>query len=706
MQNTDNRIYFNFSYYALKLLGKGLYSNNWTAIAELVANGIDAQATSVKIYINMIDKKHSSIEIFDNGYGMGYDDIAEKYVLIGKDKREDESISDEVKKQLMGRKGIGKLAALFMSNKYFLISKTKKTSEEAWCLDATNVQDSDVPRLDKVSLEEVGIEAKEEWAKFSTGTMIKLTNVDFTNIGIQTIEGLKARLADFYLLKGLKSDIQVAMVGNRKDEIKFSNVQKSIAFKNFYAFYDNTDYKFKDDLAKSVRVMSDVASSNNKARDVVLLNLDDFDVKGKKIFTRENGKAIEKEYNMSGWIGIHTSISKEGARRNDKEFLRNKAYRPNFLRLYVRKKLAVENFLEYIKNTQAFSNYIEGEVQFDILDDNDLGDISTSNRQGFIEDDERVKLLVEILSPIINRLIRLRVKLGSQVKEEETKHYEELERIEKEKREKEEKQRIAAEQKQQEAMAAKAEAEGKQREAESQAKKLSVNLGSEKKRNSFLLDNLEMDQIEFAKRLHMFNINISIMNSLIKKQVMKLQRNRYNVDDAWEVLRKMSYYTARMQAILKYSPAAVFDPKEEFVKGDLFEFIDEYAKTIICKGNDINMDISIIGKDRCEMRFAPQDISVILENVLSNSLKHNAKNIYIDMYKENGEAIIDLRDDGDGIADEVSDVNELFEFGKSYTSTGTGVGLYNIKQIVEEIWKGTVEIVNNGAKGFCLQIRI
>ena len=63
MQNSRDIIYFNFSYFALKLLGKGLYSNHWTAIAELVANGIDAQANSVKIYINMIDKQHSVIEI-------------------------------------------------------------------------------------------------------------------------------------------------------------------------------------------------------------------------------------------------------------------------------------------------------------------------------------------------------------------------------------------------------------------------------------------------------------------------------------------------------------------------------------------------------------------------------------------------------------------------------------------------------------------
>lgn len=117
MANTENSIEFNFSYYALKLLGKNLYSNSWSAISELVANGLDAQASSVKLFINMSDKEHSTIEILDNGSGMSYDDLANKYVFMGKNKRD--NLSEELKNSVMGRKGIGKLAALFLSKKIF-----------------------------------------------------------------------------------------------------------------------------------------------------------------------------------------------------------------------------------------------------------------------------------------------------------------------------------------------------------------------------------------------------------------------------------------------------------------------------------------------------------------------------------------------------------------------------------------------------------
>ena len=121
--NTDNAIYFNFSYTALKLLGKNLYNNPLSAIAELVANGIDAKAKNIYVYIDMSDKAHSKIEIIDDGSGMNYDDLAEKYVWIGRNKREDEDLNAADKQSLMGLKGIGKLAALYLSNRYYIFSK-------------------------------------------------------------------------------------------------------------------------------------------------------------------------------------------------------------------------------------------------------------------------------------------------------------------------------------------------------------------------------------------------------------------------------------------------------------------------------------------------------------------------------------------------------------------------------------------------------
>ena len=706
MQNTESTIYFNFSYFALRLLGKGLYSNHWTPIAELVANGLDAQADSVKIYINLIDQENASIEIFDNGSGMDYNDLSEKYVLIGKDKREDDQISEEIKKQLMGRKGIGKLAALYMSNKYYLVSK-KNGKETAWCLDASNVKDSDIPKLDKCIVSNIGIECYQEWEKIQTGTLIRLTNVNLTNFGVKTLEGLKARLSDFYLTDELKGKIEVCVINNAGDNISFEEVKKSIAFKNFYAFYNNTDVDLESKLSKYVKIGSTIEEITEIPRKVQVLDANNYEIEGKKNFIKADGTLTKEKmpYRMTGWIGIHTSIKKVEAQWNDEEYLKNKVYRPNQLRLYVRNKLAVENFLDYVKNTQAFANYIEGEISFDILDDNELGDIATSNRQGFVEDNERVQLLIDILKPIINALIRARSNIGTQINNEEKEFRRaETERIEKERREEEER-RIKAEREREAAVAQKEQAEKEKNEQEKRAELLNAHLGSEKKRNHFLVDSLDEDQINFAKRLHMIRINSSTISKVVKNNVMKLKRGKFKEEDAWDCLKKISYLNSRMQAVLEYSAMAQFNTKEEFMEGNLFDFIEEYAMNILNRSDRLKVQVVRSDTEGIEMKFVPQNIAIILDNVVSNSTKYNANELRVLLGKDEKQYTIDFIDDGDGVSSDIADLNELFEFGKGYTLTGTGVGLYHIKDIVEKDLQGTVTIESEPQKGFALHVR-
>ena len=100
----------------IKHLGLQMYSTLPPVISELVANGWDANATSVSITIPNapLDFDKSAVVIHDNGIGMSDDDIRNKYVVTGRDRREDEG-SDEspepFKRRVMGRKGIGKFSS-------------------------------------------------------------------------------------------------------------------------------------------------------------------------------------------------------------------------------------------------------------------------------------------------------------------------------------------------------------------------------------------------------------------------------------------------------------------------------------------------------------------------------------------------------------------------------------------------------------------
>lgn len=169
--------------------------------------------------------------------------------------------------------------------------------------------------------------------------------------------------------------------------------------------------------------------------------------------------------------------------------------------------------------------------------------------------------------------------------------------------------------------------------------------------------------------------------------------------------KKMSYYVSRIQAVLEYSAVASFNTKEEYVVGDLFIFIKEYCDKLI-KNEEIEIETIIEENSYFPLRFVPQDIIIIVDNVISNSVKNGANHLKIVLAYGNEEAKIDFIDDGKGLDSNIIDIDELFEFGKGFTSTGTGVGLYHIKDITVNKLNGSVSILSEPDSGFTLQIRI
>jgi len=126
-----------FDVVTIKHLGLQMYSTLPPVIGELVANGWDANATKVEITIpdEPINERTSEIVITDNGNGMSDEDVREKYLRIGRDRREKER-SDEtpppLNRKIMGRKGIGKFSAFGIAKEIVVESvKDGKTSHFA-----------------------------------------------------------------------------------------------------------------------------------------------------------------------------------------------------------------------------------------------------------------------------------------------------------------------------------------------------------------------------------------------------------------------------------------------------------------------------------------------------------------------------------------------------------------------------------------------
>jgi len=139
--NVDPRI--------LELLGPNLYTNIYYVLAELVSNAYDADAKNVYIIANPSD-----IRVEDDGHGMSYEDgDIKRYLNVAGVSRTDESnsLTRSKSRRKMGRKGVGKLAALSVSESVDIL--TIANGEKSGFVLARNPENGN--KLKAISEEEI-----------------------------------------------------------------------------------------------------------------------------------------------------------------------------------------------------------------------------------------------------------------------------------------------------------------------------------------------------------------------------------------------------------------------------------------------------------------------------------------------------------------------------------------------------------------------
>lgn len=105
----NEKLTLKFELKTIQHLGLQMYSQIPAALAELVANAYDADASEVHIKLYDGDKKRIVVE--DDGHGMSFDDINNKFLTIGRDRRDEENGNRTPKGRFVsGKKGLGKLA--------------------------------------------------------------------------------------------------------------------------------------------------------------------------------------------------------------------------------------------------------------------------------------------------------------------------------------------------------------------------------------------------------------------------------------------------------------------------------------------------------------------------------------------------------------------------------------------------------------------
>ena len=113
----------------LATIGKELIQNEAAAIIELVKNAYDADADEIYIDINLDEiSKTVSIKVSDNGHGMDIDTFLNKWMVPSTNDKFDRKISTHEKRDMQGRKGIGRYAVAVLGNKLDIQTTTKELS--------------------------------------------------------------------------------------------------------------------------------------------------------------------------------------------------------------------------------------------------------------------------------------------------------------------------------------------------------------------------------------------------------------------------------------------------------------------------------------------------------------------------------------------------------------------------------------------------
>ena len=117
--------------------------------------------------------------------------------------------------------------------------------------------------------------------------------------------------------------------------------------------------------------------------------------------------------------------------------------------------------------------------------------------------------------------------------------------------------------------------------------------------------------------------------------------------------------------------------KADAQKINLPSFIEGYFQNT---GFDIKINFSKT-INNFQIIGSKLDLALILDNLIDNSKKWNANNIWISLGIKENSAVLSFYDDGDGLDVKfVNDSNQIFDFKQTAKKDGTGFGLYLVKE--------------------------
>ena len=366
--NVDPRI--------LELLGPNLYTNIYYVLAELIANAYDADAKNVYIISNKDD-----IRIEDDGHGMSYEngDVAKFLNVAGVSRTSDkDSYTRSNTRKKMGRKGVGKLAALSVSESVDVLTICNG-EKSGFVLSRRPESDN---KLTPIKDEDINFAFIKD-----SGTAIVMKNPQYRLH--KSLDAIKRNLLKIFPL--VDEDFKIHLIRG-KEKVIVEKFDENIATELCSIIILGDQY---------ARLQKLVPNEFPSHRSSLVEKRGEYSTP----LTLKDNYGVEHEYSLQieGWIGAYKSTRGRKAEVSD--------FPDNFISLYANKKLGEFNILPTVGQNKLNEVYVVGQLYIDLFELSELPDMALSNRQGYKSDDPRYEAVItyvrdSLLPDILNKRVQ------------------------------------------------------------------------------------------------------------------------------------------------------------------------------------------------------------------------------------------------------------------------------------------------------------
>lgn len=746
---------------ALKnIIGSDLISDDFIAVFELVKNSYDAHATKVEITFENIYTKNAKIIIKDNGKGMNYDDLINKWLFVAYSAKKDGTEEDsydyrdkiKIKRAYAGAKGIGRFSCDRLGGQLYLETiKDEQNSKVETLLTEWDKFEGNLKE------EFVNISVIHETITLSNFNLQKGTVLEISNLKSEWNKDKFLNLKDA-LAKLINPNTQIENdefvielnvsdeIENDKKETEYRKIVNGKIQNLIFEALEIKTTKIKSELKNNVittslfeggKLVYQIKENNT----YVFLNNIDFNIyhlnrSAKYTFARRMGIA-PVEY---GHVFVYKNglrIYPYGERGEDPFKMDNRKAQGHSRYLGTRDVLGYVSISEPnemlketssrgdgLSKTDAYFELVDWfystlkKLEKYIIDITDWGNDLSNEDYIKLDDINKQKAVQDLISNLTKSKDLISFEVAPEI----------FEIIDK-KQEKSTKNTLTKIKKQLESDdfdkdaiidsiskieknlddLKKSSEEAGEEALENLIKneELSENLEVEKKKGAFQGSLIGTDKERIIGLQHQIYHSSSRVSRSLKLLLQHLGAE--NLDEKTKkYIKIISLESSKINSIANFVTKANFNLKASEITTDVIDFIIDYITEIYLiedKVIDIGIKITFINNVKTDFikEFRPLELTTIFDNLISNSEKADAKNINIVFNDNKGKLDIEINDNGKGISEK--NISEVFEMG--YTTTkGSGIGLFQVHDLVTNNLKGKILLSSKEKEGTNIKITI